>query len=132
MAKKGAFGSTLPTVMQEDPADDELGMVVRVVGGTGPTPSDTATSTRVAVGSGAPVDLLVANPDRNGPYEVQADFANTDAVYVKEGAAASATNWTATLQPGGVHTCAVNYTGVVTAISASGSQNVNVTEYEDT
>ncbi len=89
---------------------------------------DTATVSRIAVGSGAAVTVLAANPLRKG-YHVQSEFANGQLVYLKEGATASATDATAELQPGGAHEPSVNYRGIVTAIAASGTQNLKVTEY---
>jgi hypothetical protein len=124
-------GKGNPDVVTSQPAAGagNPGVVVYTPGGfaTGFN-VDTATVSRVAVGSGAAVTVLAANPSRVG-YHVQSELANTDTVYLKEGAAASATDATADLSIGGAHEPLVNYRGVVTAIAKSGTQNLHVTEY---
>lgn len=113
-------GVDTAAVKAADPAEADNGLVTRNL------PARTATSARTTVSVDTTVDtLLASNTARRGATVYNDD---SKVLYVALGSAATTSDFTIKIAADGYYEIPFNYTGIITAIRASGSGNVRVTE----
>lgn len=134
------MGQPVPKVTNTPPATTDFGMIVRPLGGVGPsgsTPvapgpglSALATLTNVNV-TAASQTLLAANTDRTGFILVNDSAGGAGTiVYIKYGSSASPTSFTYKLDPDESLLINDGYTGIVTGIGNAALGVFRVTELE--